>query len=262
MNAIESTAVLNFTSLDPGRYPSYMSAAEGARLSSFRSHERREQSLWARLVLKYLFLQQMSDPAASIFAVSMLSLNERDLNRFPNWLYREVSLMPGEDSKSPLITWCGSRTNRLRCSLSHQRHCCVASVAEGTRVGVDIESVEERASEFYRGYFTRHEQEWVSLASSNMEPAWLYSVLWSLKECALKAAEGLGAWARIANIHLLQFPEPVLLTRIYASSFFLFSPSCFSVVMESLGECCDFDCELAGHRGQVVAVARQQLNIN
>jgi 4'-phosphopantetheinyl transferase EntD len=74
-------------------------------------------------------------------------------------------------------------------SLSHTGNDVCACLSQAGAVGVDIESVESRVESFYRANYTETEKQWVS-CGVGIEPLsrnWLYTLLWTFKEGALKA---------------------------------------------------------------------------
>jgi phosphopantetheinyl transferase (holo-ACP synthase) len=255
MQTLERTAVIDFQGSNLDRFTTYLSDAEHAYLSSFRTEERKHQSLCARLCLKYVFLLQMSCEVSDRF----FRIREEELNRFPAWLYREVCFIPGFHAAAPTFTWCGARFPEVGGSLSHSKSLCCGSLAAARGVGVDVESVEARAYGFYRDYFSDTERAWVADDSATIDAAWLFTVLWSLKECALKAAGGTHlTFSDLARIEVVRFPEQRDLTATFESSEFMLEPSRFSVGIRGKAVVEDFDCELAGDRNQVVVVVRQK----
>lgn len=77
-------------------------------------------------------------------------------------------------------------------SLSHSHGVAVAALGPaGSRVGVDLEAVEDRSAGFLVDWFTPSEQAFVA-ASRNGEEALAATLVWSAKESVLKALrEGL-----------------------------------------------------------------------
>lgn len=255
MQALEGTAIIDLESLRPEEsYSACMSDAELAYLGAPRMQAQRQQSLGARLCLKHLFLQQMACNISDRF----IPIHSDDLNRFPAWLYREVSASQNPKTAAPALKWCGTRLPNLSVSLSHSGTLCCASLASARGIGVDVESATARTPEFYRAYFSAEERGWVAANSVAIDAAWLFTILWSLKECAFKAARG-EEWAftDLAAIEVVGFPELADVNAAYESSQLMLEPSRFQVAMSSHQRIDWFDCELGGNRDHVVVVARR-----
>lgn len=77
-------------------------------------------------------------------------------------------------------------------SLTHSHGVAVAALGPaGTRIGVDLEAIEERATGFLGDWFTPVEQAFVAAAKEG-ERAVAATLVWSAKECVMKALrEGL-----------------------------------------------------------------------
>jgi 4'-phosphopantetheinyl transferase len=80
----------------------------------------------------------------------------------------------------------------LALSLSHRAGWALAAVAPpDVALGCDLELVETRSETFVADYLTAHEQALVAAAAPSDRALWV-SLIWSVKECALKAVrEGL-----------------------------------------------------------------------
>jgi hypothetical protein len=253
MRVLERSAVFDFRDSTPDRYSTCLSAEESSWLSGFKNLDRRRQSINARLCLKYLFLLQMDSHVAD----SLVHITEEELNHFPAWLYREISLVADESSTGRRFTWCGAAYPGFSVSVSHSQTMCGASIAKGRGVGMDVESIAERSTGFYRTYFSDAERAWVEVYSSSMDAAWLFTILWSLKECGLKTAASGQGFSNLPHIEILRFPDLESLIEIYESRAFRLDPIRFSVDLHGITGLDSLDCELTGGPKQVVTVARQ-----
>ena len=92
-------------------------------------------------------------------------------------------------------------------SLSHRSGIAMCAVApSGTDLGCDLEMIEPRSDAFVADYFTDEEQAFIAQASA-VDRFRLLALLWSAKECALKALrEGLRLDTRSVTVNL---PEGV-----------------------------------------------------
>jgi phosphopantetheinyl transferase (holo-ACP synthase) len=255
MPPLERSAVFDFNGSCAEPYFDYLSREECTWLSGFQNRARREQSACVRACLKHLFLLQMD----SYFIDRMLRISEEDFARFPVWLYRQASVLPEGLQAAPGLRWCGAPCDGVRVSLSHSKTTCVASLSAGRGVGIDVESVDAKADGFYVDYYSEAEREWVaSSANSREDSTWLFAVLWSLKECALKtAAFGKLSIADLGRLEITRFPQVEGGIASAASSSFALRDSRFPVEMSLGAKSIGFDCELAKTRGQIVTVLRQ-----
>jgi 4'-phosphopantetheinyl transferase EntD len=202
--------------LGTGRdYRIYLSAAERNRHGALRSSKRRLEWLAGRLAAKYAFLHRLERGVvddAEEWCPTLLQLSAQSLDAFPLWMYQRIELPASTDPErgGPRLRWCG-KSNEEAVSLSHTgNNACACLCAEGT-VGIDIETVAPRVEAFYRWNYTEREKLWVSLGA-NLEPLsreWLFTLLWTLKEAALKARAVLqkSPWS-FAGVGVSGLPAP------------------------------------------------------
>ena len=172
---------------------SYLSAGERATHQGFGSPRRRMQWLAGRLAAKYLFLHrlEMGRPQAQLRQPILFQLTAQSLDAFPDWMYQEVEVVPAStdaDGAGAGFRWCGT-VEQETASISHiDDEACACLCADGN-VGIDLERVLPRVEAFYKLNYTEAENEWVNEGTST-EPLsrdWLYTLLWTFKEAALKA---------------------------------------------------------------------------
>ena len=91
---------------------------------------------------------------------------------------------------------------RVSVSLSHRGGVAMCAVAAAdTELGCDLETVEPRSEAFVCDYFTEEEQKAVANCDNEEERNLLVALIWSAKECALKAlATGLRADTRSLSV--------------------------------------------------------------
>lgn len=102
----------------------------------------------------------------------------------------ETSILAGE-SGAPEAS-CGGRAVCAALSLTHSHGVAAALVGPaGSRVGIDLERIEERPAGFAGDWFTEAEQAFVTAAGAG-ESALAATLVWSAKESVMKALlEGL-----------------------------------------------------------------------
>jgi hypothetical protein len=145
------------------------------------------------LVAKFCFLDcfgWVAAPGLDAWRPRITQVRAQDLKKFSPWMYRQVELVT-EDSRGgepPRLTWAG-RARQVAVSLSHaDGQSCVYLDSAGP-IGLDLEEAAPRRDSFYRHNFSPLEQAWVDRLNlrTGAEPAWLFTLLWTLKEAALKA---------------------------------------------------------------------------
>src|SRR5688572_16990644 len=145
--------------------------------------------LAARLAAKYLFLSQFQmGPSALRREGYIVKLTGERLRLHSPWMYRHVEVLPPEkapDAK-PVLTWCGGRRSE-NISLSHTAGVSCASLS-ATPIAIDIEVATSRVRAFYRRTFTTAERRWVNgrARDDEFKARWFYTLLWTMKESALK----------------------------------------------------------------------------
>jgi len=91
-------------------------------------------------------------------------------------------------------------------SHSHGKAFCVVS-PHGIMLGCDLEKIEHRSELFVRDYFTKNEQDFISLNGKASHPLWA-NLVWSAKESALKALRlGLRIDTRLVEVDFAPFEE-------------------------------------------------------
>lgn len=181
--------VLDVCELQDREYTGHLSLNERATYASLRGQRRQSEWLAGRLAAKYLFLNrlEMSQEIQSETSWNprLAKLSAAALGVYSPWMYRKIEVL-ARDEKPGLI-WCGEqRTESI--SLSHAGGIACASLAQEQPTAIDVETALPRNDAFYRNTFTEVEKNWVArvadggLISSN----WYYTLLWTLKESALK----------------------------------------------------------------------------
>lgn len=184
-----SAALLESSELLTADYTTHLSVREVKRWEQISSTPRKLEWLAARLAAKYLFLSgfEMGQHALPR-EHGLIKLTSDMLRRHSPWTYRSVEVLPPDDEsqEKPVLTWCGARRNE-NVSLSHCNGVACASLAT-TPTAVDIEIATSRVSAFYRKTFTAAERTWVSSSARDDEftASWFFTLLWTLKESALK----------------------------------------------------------------------------
>jgi phosphopantetheinyl transferase len=215
-------ATLEMAELDGWPRERYLSAAEANKLATLKTRKRQDEWLAARLAAKYLFLTRLGSGAATPAEArpQLVSLTADRLSEFPCWLYEKVEVLAGPTGR-PRLTWCGSTDLRNEISLSHAQTLSCACFSPAGSVGVDVEAALPKAPSFYAFNFTEAERGWVAHRSMELGigAEWLFTLLWSLKECAVKTSDHLSVWNMpaieidilspirgLADAHNKQFP--------------------------------------------------------
>lgn len=170
----------------------WLSASEAACLGALRIPKRRADWRLGRWVAKRavsICLKAPSDPRTSV----------------------GIEIRPA-DSGAPEV-FINSQPAGVTISLSHRSGIAMCAVApSGTDLGCDLEMIEPRSDAFVADYFTDEEQAFIAQASA-VDRFRLLALLWSAKECALKALrEGLRLDTRSVTVNL---PECVWTSAHY-----------------------------------------------
>lgn len=183
--------------LDSGRsYKKCLSTREQSRLSKFNHKKRKVEWLASRLVAKYLFLSQLELNNNSFskwpWSPTFKQLKPIDLSDFPLPLYQKIEILPerNREGGAPRLIWCNDDySNSIRISISHAGGWTGAFISSTGWIGMDLEEVAPRGGSFYRRCFTEMERCWVNhgVKENSIGVDWLYTLLWTLKECYLKS---------------------------------------------------------------------------
>ncbi len=92
-------------------------------------------------------------------------------------------------------------------SLTHRAGVGACAVAEHGVIGCDVELIEERSEAFLQDYFTTDEL--ARIARAARDRATIATIIWSAKECALKAVgEGLRRDTRSVCVQRIELAQP------------------------------------------------------
>lgn len=177
------------------RWDSYFSDRELAHFRSIGHADRRIRWTRGRIVAKYLFLSQMYKGGAG----SCIDLAPNQLNEFSPWMYRNTEVLSKgiPQYAYPVIQWCKEEAD-IGVSIAHLNSKSCVCLHNSWKLGVDLEQVRPLRAAFYKKTFSREEQEWVAtmVSQSNVTPFALFTLLWTLKEAALKAgiSEKISVW--------------------------------------------------------------------
>lgn len=187
-----SLALLESREVQGEEYARHLSISERATYRGLPSQRRKNEWLAGRLSAKYLFLNrlEMSQGTRGRQCVPTLSkLSSEVLGAYSPWMYQKVEVLPngGTPSRYAKLVWCG-KDRPESVSLSHAGSVSCACIAMGPPTAIDIETAVPRIDAFYRNNFTAAERYWVTRGAEgqSVRSDWLFTLLWTLKESALK----------------------------------------------------------------------------
>ena len=199
--------VLDSAELSAGRHTSCLSPTEMDESCAISNRQRRAEWLAGRMAAKYVFLErQRCDASTDASDPRLRQISGNALQQFPSEAYREVIVAR---DKSPAggaarIGW-RSKPDRVNVAISHVQGFACAFIGNGGEYSVDLEAPSPRVPAFYAHNFTAHERSWTGDCARcfNLDPNWLYTLLWSVKECLLKtpAFAALSLW-NMASIEI------------------------------------------------------------
>ena len=182
-----------------------LTSNERLRWEAIRNEERRKGWLGGRLAAKYQFIAALgggATDAGSSWRPRLCSLDAALLEDFPRWAYREIEVLPPPCTRvgAPQLSWIGCPQS-VCVSLSHTAGLTCACLTDAVPVWLDVEIPRRRDPAFYRGNFSRSERRWAETLcrSESVDPDRVYTLLWCLKEAALKSR-------RSAEVNVLQVP--------------------------------------------------------
>lgn len=237
----------------------YLSRAERERHSSTRGSKRREEWLAGRLAAKYVFLHGLemgSDAEVREWQPTLMRVSSRSLDAFPAWMYQalEVTATAG----GPRLVWLG-RDHAASISLSHTPGDACACLAAHGIAGVDVEGVAARVDAFYGSNYTAAERAWVGrgVATEPGSREWMYTLLWTIKESALKARVCVqkSPWS-FAGVEVTGLPEPEDVMWAYRRSTLGGRFGRFSAAIDAERRRTSVEIAYAGSRDLIVAVVK------
>lgn len=160
-------ALLAHGEVEEGAYAGHLTEREASHLAGLANPRVRRRWLCGRLAAKHLLLGGGGGGRLAV-------LDGERLRAFPAASYRGIELRPSSTGAPAGV------------SITHGAGVSCASLGAG---GVDLETVEPRVPAFYRGNFTPRERRWADAGSraTGLSAEWLYTLLWTLKEAALKS---------------------------------------------------------------------------
>lgn len=184
----EFVGLLNSTELSPDRYASCLNPAELAESSAISNQQRKAEWLAGRIAAKFVFLHRDGSESGEL---RLQEITGSMLDVFAPSTYRDVLV---SRDKSPgggpaRIAWRSGGPAR-NVAISHVYGLACAFIGSTDVYAVDLETATARIPEFYAQNFTARERIWTA------ECHWLYTLLWSAKECLLKtpAFRALSLW--------------------------------------------------------------------
>jgi hypothetical protein len=156
----------------------WLSAQEVCEYAKLKSERRKEQWLAGRIAAKYVFLRcEESKPNR------LLKITEKMLGRFSAAEYRGAVVV-----SNPSLSGGPARIDGVNVAISHVYPWACASIGGGSLYAVDLETPSSRVPDFYPQNFTPRERSWTGNCARDLQldQDWLYTLLWSAKECLLK----------------------------------------------------------------------------
>jgi hypothetical protein len=179
---------------------SYLRETEIQEAAAILNRRRREEWVAGRIAAKYAFLCGKPFPeSAGSGTLYLQKLESADLAVFSSESYRSVSVVRDQaPGGGPARIGWSSSSDSMQVAISHSRGISCASVGTAGVCSLDLETPAPRVQEFYLHTFTNRERDWVraSAGSYGLDPEWLYTLLWSARECLLKtqAFTALSLW--------------------------------------------------------------------
>jgi 4'-phosphopantetheinyl transferase EntD len=194
--------------------PAFLGPEELRESSAIHHPRRREEWLAGRIAAKFVFLERESagtvDPGSSLV---LRHITSAALAKFPAEAYRDVAVARDQSAGGgPARIGRRFAQERIPVAISHRNGQACAFLGTSDVYSVDLEAPAPRIPEFYLHNFTAREQNWTGACARqfHLDPNWLYTLLWSAKECLLKTPRfrALSLWDMAAlDIHILAGSE-------------------------------------------------------
>ena len=181
--------VVDSAELSADLYSRYFSAAELQEAARIANPSRRIDWIAGRLAAKYVFLKGHSEVAAD-FCIRNISGDL--LAEFDSRTYREVIITRDKSpGGGPARAGWLTESDTVSVAISHAGGFACAFIGAGRVYSVDLERSTARVPEFYKQNFTQRERSWTGDCSRSfqLDSDWLYTLLWSAKECLLKTPQ-------------------------------------------------------------------------
>jgi 4'-phosphopantetheinyl transferase len=184
--------------LDP---PGFLAEAEQAVYQGFRFDVRRREWALGRLAAKKLIQQARLQPAVGVVLEPVCI--EPDWGETAEAL-RAIAVLPAADQGPRVQILAGSAWRELdgSLSISHSHGRAFCAFAPGCEawtgrlfsgrlfsagIGADIEKIEPRSAEYVQNYLHPQETLWLQQTARLQSGVMLKTLLWSIKEAALKS---------------------------------------------------------------------------
>ncbi|MFZ0306243.1 MAG: hypothetical protein WAL75_26395 [Terracidiphilus sp.] len=158
--------------------------------SAITNRRRREEWVAGRIAAKYAFLCDEQYPeSAGAGELYLRMLDGAELAAFSSEAYLSVSVIRNQaPGGGPARVGWSSGSDTVLVAISHSAGISCASLSTAGVCSLDLETPAPRVPEFYHHTFTNRERNWVGncAGSYGMHPEWLYTLLWSTRECLLK----------------------------------------------------------------------------
>lgn len=151
---------------------------------------RRDEWVAGRMAAKYAFLSdEQSTESAGSGTLYFRKLDSVDLAAFSSEAYRSVSVIRNQaPGGGPACVGWSSGSDTVQAAISHSAGISCASLSTAGVCSLDLETPAPRVPEFYLHTFSNRERDWVGACAGSygLHPEWLYTLLWSTRECLLK----------------------------------------------------------------------------
>lgn len=189
LNRTAHVALLDSDELLPADAAQVLSPQEFQEYSRIRHKRRRAEWLAGRIAAKFLFLQQEGSGAPVPGGTGPHKIARGDLALYSSELFRQVAVASDQSpgGGAPRIGW-RNGAEQVNAALSHANGWACASIGDPDLYSVDLEVPAPRIPPFYLRNFTVRERSWIDacVRSFQLDSDWLYTLLWSAKECLLK----------------------------------------------------------------------------
>ncbi len=198
MASVDQIGILNSAELSVETRDLCLSAAEIQECSGIPNPQRASEWLAGRMAAKFLFLKRERAVSHKYFELHLQEITRKQFEQFTPEMYRDVTTGRDRSPKGGPAFVGRIGMDPVKVAISHVNGLACAFIGSSDVYSVDLEARGARVPEFYLHNFTARERNWTGdcARSFELDSDWLFTFLWSAKECLLKTPRfaGLSLW--------------------------------------------------------------------
>jgi hypothetical protein len=175
-----------------------LSAEELQECSAIHNPRRADEWLAGRIAAKFLFMQRERSVTHKYFELNLQKITRKQIVDYTPEMYRDVKVARDKSPAGGPAQVGRIGGDPVKVAISHVNGLACAFIGSSDVYSVDLEARASRVPEFYLHNFTPQERSWTGdcARSFDLDSDWLFTFLWSAKECLMKTPQfsGLSLW--------------------------------------------------------------------